>query len=92
MSDVAVYPVKMAEQDESYTVNVDCDCELDIKIGTAIQLIDNDTYDGEYEFVPTDQVQIIQISGLTATMDITIDPIPNNYGLITWDGSSLTVS
>ena len=49
-------------------------------------------YDGSYEFTPTQSTQTIPISGLTARADITINPIPSNYGLITWNGSVLTVS
>ena len=49
-------------------------------------------YEGEYTFTPTDETQTIEINGLRATSNITINPIPNNYGLITWDGATLTVS
>ena len=51
-----------------------------------------DEYEGPYVFTPTNQTQIIPISGKQATENITIKPIPNNYGLITWNGSTLTVS
>lgn len=49
-------------------------------------------YDGSYEWTPTQQTQTIPIAGEKAITDITINPIPSNYGLITWDGSTLTVS
>lgn len=49
-------------------------------------------YEGAYTFTPTDSVQTIEIAELVATADITIEPIPDNYGLITWNGSTLTVS
>lgn len=49
-------------------------------------------YTGDYTFTPTQESQTIPIEGLTATQDITINPIPSNYGLITWDGATLTVS
>ena len=49
-------------------------------------------YDGPYDFTPTQEEQTIQINGKTAVGNITINPIPSNYGLITWDGSVLTVS
>ena len=51
-----------------------------------------DQYTGPYEFTPTDQTQTVEIATLQAIQDITINPIPNNYGLITWNGSVLTVS
>lgn len=49
-------------------------------------------YEGVYEFTPTDQSQTIPIAGKTPAQDIIINPIPSNYGLITWNGSTLTVS
>ena len=49
-------------------------------------------YDGPYEFTPTNTTQTIPIRDKQAMANITIKPIPNNYGLITWNGSTLTVS
>ncbi len=51
-----------------------------------------DVYEGAYEFTPTDEPQTIAIENKRATQNITINPIPSNYGLITWDGATLTVS
>lgn len=58
----------------------------DIKTGAP------QSYAGEYEFTPTEQEQIIPIEGKVAGQNITINPIPSNYGRITWDGTTLTVS
>mgnify|MGYP003290118278 CR=1 FL=1 len=49
-------------------------------------------YDGPYEVTPTDQEQILSTSDKVLAADIVIEPIPSNYGLITWDGSVITVS
>ena len=49
-------------------------------------------YEGVYDFTPSAETQTIPINGKTATQDITINPIPQNYGLITWNGATLTVS
>lgn len=49
-------------------------------------------FEGAYEYTPTSETQVIEIEGLRALSNIIIDPIPQNYGLITWDGSTLTVS
>jgi hypothetical protein len=51
-----------------------------------------DTYDGPYTITPGPTSQVLQTEGLFATGNITVGPVPNNYGLITWDGSVLTVS
>lgn len=58
----------------------------DIKTGTP------PFYSGEYEVTPSEQEQTIPIEGKVAKENITINPIPSNYGLITWDGTTLTVS
>lgn len=49
-------------------------------------------YEGPYEFMPTDEAQTVEIENLMATENITINPIPSNYGHISWDGATLTVS
>lgn len=49
-------------------------------------------YTGEYEFTPSSEEQTIPIYGKVASADIVINPIPSNYGLISWNGSTLTVS
>ena len=62
---------------------------------TAIQAAvrsGTETYKGAYTFTPSQQTQTIDIAGKQATQNITINPIPSNYGLITWNGATLTVS
>lgn len=49
-------------------------------------------YDGDYEFTPSIEAQVIEIDHLEARQNITIDPIPQNYGLITYNGTTITVS
>ena len=51
-----------------------------------------DRYEGSYDFTPSEEEQTIAIDHKMATQDITIQPIPTNYGLITWNGTTLTVS
>ena len=56
-------------------------------------VIDTTTvYDGPTEFTPNGSTQTIEIANKKALENITINPIPSNYGLITWNGSELTVS
>lgn len=49
-------------------------------------------YGGEYEVTPTREKQVLATSGRYLQKNVVINPIPQNYGLITWDGSTLTVS
>lgn len=49
-------------------------------------------YTGETEFTPTEETQVVPTQNYFMTSNITINPIPSNYGLITWNGSVITVS
>ena len=49
-------------------------------------------YEGSYVATPSAERQTLPTSGKILTMDIVVEPIPSNYGLITWNGSTLTVS
>lgn len=59
---------------------------------TIPSAVDVEVYAGPYEFTPTEVTQTVEIENRTAIQDITINPIPSNYGLITWNGVTLTVS
>lgn len=64
---------------------------LSLSAGEVIN-IGAETYDGPYEWTPSTETQTIPIKDKQATADITIQPIPNNYGLITYNGVTITVS
>lgn len=49
-------------------------------------------YEGSYDVTPGPEEQILATANRWLTEDITVQPIPDNYGLITWDGSIITVS
>ena len=49
-------------------------------------------YDGITEITPSQDTQILQTSNKALTRNIVVNPIPSNYGLVTWDGSRLTIS
>ena len=59
---------------------------------TIPSAVNVDVYTGAYEFTPTQQTQTVEIAHKMAMADIIINPIPSNWGLITWNGSALTVS
>lgn len=50
------------------------------------------SYEGAYEVTPSEETQTLATDSLYMRGDIVINPIPSNYGLITWNGSTLTVS
>ena len=49
-------------------------------------------YTGSYEVTPSAETQTLDTDSFYMTGNITINPIPDNYGLITWNGSVITVS
>ena len=62
------------------------------KLAVDCDLTRVDVYEGEIEFTPSAEVQTISTSDKLLQSDITINPIPSNYGLITWNGSTIMVS
>lgn len=59
---------------------------------TIPEVVQTNPFEGDYEYTPSGETQTIEINGLRAIADIVINPIPSNYGLITWNGSTITVS
>lgn len=49
-------------------------------------------YGGPYEVTPAQSSQTLSTEKMILAHNIVVNPIPSNYGLITWDGSTLTVS
>lgn len=66
----------------------------EISLGTPIvkDYVDRDPYIGSYTVTPTTETQTLQTNNKRMTNNIVVNPIPSNYGLITWNGSVLTVS
>lgn len=71
-----------------------CDDEVqyEAEIETAIAEVSLPLYEGETEFTPSSEMQVIPTKGTSMMNNIVINPVPDNYGLITWNGSVLTVS
>lgn len=61
-------------------------------IPIARSFTDRDPYEGPYVVTPAADPQVLRTKHLRMTGDVTIAPIPSNYGLITWNGAYLTVS
>lgn len=66
--------------------------DADAVFTSRIQHTEFPAYDGETAFTPSAEAQTIPVKNTVLLSDITINPIPSNYGLITWNGSTLTVS
>lgn len=72
----------------------DLDIQQDGEAGEVIKVVDYDhpIYDGPIEITPSRETQVLETQGKILITNIVVNPIPKNYGLITWDGSVLTVS
>lgn len=85
--------MSVATYDDTLPMDVTSSEEtIGMNIGASYSMSNADPFEGSYEYTPSEQTQTIPINDLRATQDIVINPIPSNYGLITWDGITLTVS
>lgn len=66
--------------------------QLDGNPFTVMKVRDVEYYTGSYDVTPSSQIQTLLTADLAMAENVTINPIPSNYGLITWNGSTLTVS
>lgn len=65
---------------------------VSLGIGGSMYAVGTPYYEGSYEVTPSNQAQTLPMSGLRAKADVIVKPIPSNYGLVTYNGSVITVS
>lgn len=67
---------------------------MDGEVGIITKVVEHDlpVYTGETVITPSTTEQVLATAEKVMTRNIVINPIPSNYGLITWNGSTLTVS
>lgn len=58
----------------------------------ARDVVDREPYEGDYTVTPGAETVVLQTKHLRMTDNIVVNPVPSNYGKITWDGSVITVS
>lgn len=76
------------QDDSSFICAMSSDDNFVVDFGDAV----SKEYQGPVTVTPSDTTQTLLTANRILTQNITIDPIPNNYGLIGWNGSVLTVS
>ena len=54
--------------------------------------IQHEEYDGATDVTPSNTIQTLYTANLVVGSDIVINPIPSNYGLISWSGRGIRVS
>ena len=74
----------------------DAECALDVimdgDLGVVVETGRLPVYDGPTEVTPSAETQVLLTNQYALRSNIVVNPIPSNYGLITWDGSTITVS
>lgn len=83
--------IKLRVQENKATFNVRSDSPISFTTQEGIPIYPV-SYSGEYTLTPTGETQIFNTEGLMMTRNITVNPIPSNYGLVTYDGSVITIS
>lgn len=81
------FDVKFSE-DDRFDCSMESDDNFSVDFGDAV----SKEYQGTYQVTPTASEQTLYTANRILSQNITIDPIPNCYGLIGWDGSVLSVS
>ena len=85
--------ITVAESEQQYDLTV-VETNVPIQVGVETPIVASiaPEYDGDYDITPTSTAQVFQTNGKKITHDFVVEPIPSNYGLITWNGSTITVS
>lgn len=65
---------------------------ISMTVGVSINLVAGQHYQGATTVTPTQEQQILLTQGKVVDANIIVEPIPSNYGLITWNGSVLRIS
>ena len=75
------------------TVKIDA-ARVGVSLGNSIvkEYVDTESYTGEYDVTPSSETQTLDTTGKRMTRPVTVNPIPSDWGHITWNGSYLTVS
>lgn len=76
------------QENDNFVCSMESDENFPVDFGDAV----SKEYQGSYHVTPTSSEQTLYTANRVLSQNITIDPIPSNYGLITWNGSTLTVS
>ena len=86
-------PMQAAVDQETIPMTISASAvTLEASIGAEYAMVSADTYEGDYEFTPSDEEHTIVTTNKLLLDNIIINPIPSNYGKIEWNGSYLTVS
>ena len=84
----AVLSDNIVEVSPSLSGNISATAEM----ATLIRTTNYEQYSGITTVTPSSVAQVLPTEERVVLENIIINPIPSNYGLITWNGATLTVS
>lgn len=73
-------------------ISVSVETEETLATVTEVKYPVQEEYQGVTEITPTQETQTLRTAQLLMPVDIVINPIPSNYGLISWSGRGILVS
>lgn len=87
-------PIKVAVTPVDYQVTMSAEQNISapLALDIAVETTAGHHYEGDYTVAPSASEQVLETSGLILDGNITVAPIPSNYGLVTWNGAYLTIS
>lgn len=65
---------------------------LEFAVSESFALGGGEKYKGQTVVTPSREEQVLETKGFLLGDNIIVEPIPKNYGLVTWNGVTLTVS
>ena len=65
--------------------------ELDGSLEPPVAYLPTNPYMGPYTVTPGEEEQVLATEGMSMTGDVTVEPIPSNYGRIAWNGAAIMV-
>ena len=74
------------------TENFPCAFEGDQAFSAQMDGVLPGDYNGTYEVTPSSEQQTLATAGRTLQFDVVVRPVPSNYGLVTYNGSTITIS
>lgn len=80
------------ETKNEYLLGFSDDTAFDIGFESEILPTPAVPFEGPYELSPSRETQILPTAGKMMLEAVMVKPIPPNYGLISYDGFSITVS
>lgn len=88
-----IVPLTISSNDRSIPVLLSVqEASVPLSVNAKFEVIASNAYEGPYEVTPTTDDIVLQTSGKVAIDNIKVNRIPQNYGLITWNGTVITVS